>query len=244
MKILSKLLLLAFFMPLFLSAQEEAEKKYHLVELTYIKVKVGMEAKFEAAVKAHNDKFHADAPYKAYLYSISTGNDAGWYVWEMRGMTFSEMDSRPDTKAHGEDWNKNIAPHIQKYGRNEIWRSNYKLSHQGENSGNKIILWLLDIERGEYYRFKAFMEKVIEIHKEQNESIYSFNNSFPQNDGRDFAIVWPFDKWGSFDEEDWSMKDKFDEKYGEGAWQDALEEWEDVVSSTSQEVWTLIEDEE
>lgn len=238
MKVLSKLLVAAFLVPFISFAQED--DSYRLAELMYMKAKVGMEKQFEEAVKAHNDKYHAEAPYEGYLNYVATGKDAGWYVWEMLGMTFTQLDNRPKSDAHRADWDKNVAPYVQEYGRSEIWRNAAKFSHRGENGGNKQVIWLVQIEDGDSYRLKSFMEKVVNIYKKQNESISTWFNSFRQNDGRSVAFVWPFDKWASFDADDWKMKDEFDAEYGEGAWDDALEEWDDFVKSMSQEVWITV----
>ena len=57
MKKLKFLLFAAVLMPFLMHAQEET---YRMVELSYMKAKVGMESKFEAAVKAHNAKYHKE----------------------------------------------------------------------------------------------------------------------------------------------------------------------------------------
>ena len=41
------------------NAQEEKES-YSMVEVTYMKAKIGMEKAFEAAVKSHNEKYHKE----------------------------------------------------------------------------------------------------------------------------------------------------------------------------------------
>ncbi len=236
MRVLSKLLIVAFLFPFFTQAQEEGDS-YVLAELIYIKAKVGMEKQFEDAVKKHNDKYHADEPHQGQLAYIATGKDAGWYVWEMVGFTFTQLDDRPMSDDHRADWDKTVAKYVEEYGRSEIWRNDAKFSNRGENDGDKQVIWLIEIEEGEWYRFKGFMEKVIEVYKKKNESLFTWYNTFPQNDGRSVAFVWPFDKWATFDKDDWKMEDAFDEEYGDGAWEDALDEWDDFIKSMSQEVW-------
>ena len=104
-------------LPFLLAAQDDA-KKYRAVELSYMKAKIGMEAKFEAAVKAHNAKYHKEGAYESELYAIATGNETGWYVWIMGPCTFSDLDNRPNDDAHTNDWDKNVSPKVAKYGKN------------------------------------------------------------------------------------------------------------------------------
>lgn len=234
MRTLKHLLLGLFCLPLMMMAQSEA---YRMVELSYMKAKPGMAQKFESAVKAHNEKYHKEGKYGSGLYSIVTGNEAGWYVWTMGPCTFTDLDGRPGEGAHQDDWNKTIEPLVAEYGRTEYWRMNDKMSHRVQNDAKMIQLWWVDINRGEYYRFRNFMEKVQVINAKKNESISVYDNEFSQNDGRDVAIVWPLENWAAMDKDDWKMKDAYEEEYGAGSWQLALEEWKDVIEGMKQEVW-------
>lgn len=229
-----------FCLPLLLIAQSEDQPKYYLAELDYIKVKMGMEDKFIDAVKKHNDKYHDEAPYSASLYRIMTGPESGWFVWTMGGFTFTDFDDAPGEGAHNDDWRKTIQPYVEEYGPMEFWRYAQKLSHSDEDDEPMEELWFMDIERGEYYRFRNFMEKVHKIHINKDEEIQVWTNQFSSNDGRDVAIAWPFDKWAERDANEWNMKEAFNEEYGEGSWDDALEEWEEFVSSMTQEIWSRI----
>ncbi len=240
MKILTKVLIALLCAPMLLFAQEEEPAKYGMVAVEYIKVKVGMEKKFVAAVKSHNQKYHADAPYQSSLFRVATGSEAGWFVWTMGMMTFTDFDGAPGEGAHADDWRKTIAPYVEEYGRSEFWKHSDELSYSDGDSEPLQTLWLLDIKRGEYYRFKAFMEKVAKVHQNKKEEMHVWTNQFTEGDGRDVSITWPIDKWADLDNEDWKMKDEFDKEYGEGAWDDALEEWEDVVEGVSQKVWERI----
>lgn len=223
--------------PMLAQAQEEPTTDYKMVELDYIKVKPGMEAKFEEAVKKHNDKFHAKAPYESSLSYITTGNEAGWYVWIMGSFTFTDLDGAPAGGAHMDDWRKTIAPYVEEYGRTEFWRYNDKFSVANDKSEPMEVLWFIDVEKGEFYRFKAFMEKVQKVYKNKNEEMQVWMNQFNQGDGRDVAISWPIDNWAALDKDDWKMKDEFDKEFGEGAWDNALDEWDDIIKGVRREVW-------
>ena len=236
------ILILLFCLPLINFAQEEESDKpdYAMVELNYMKTKVGMEMKFVEAVKKHNAKYHPEGPYDASLFYIGTGNEAGWYVWAMGAFTYSDLHNAPGAGEHRDNWAKTIAPYVEEYGRVEMWRYNEKLSTTDGDSEPLETIWWIDIESGEYYRFKAFMEDVQEIFDEKGDEMHVWNTQYSQNDGRDVAIVWPFDKWSDLDEEDWNMEEAYDEKHGKGSWDNALEEWDDFIKSNKQEVWMRV----
>lgn len=238
-----KILVLLFCLPLFTFAQEEEgdAPDYFMVELNYMKAKPGMESKFVAAVKKHNAKYHPDGPYNSNLDYIRTGQDAGWYVWSMGTLTYSDLDGAPGSGEHQDDWAKSVAPYVLEYGPIEMWKLNTDLSVSDGDSEPLESVWILEIEDGEYYRFKAFMEKIHKIFEAKEDEMHVWTRQHNQDNGRDVAIVWPFDKWSDLDkEEEWTMKEAYDEEYGSGSWENALEEWEDFVKGNKQAVWMRI----
>lgn len=240
MRIISKILTLALCLPFLLAAQDDS-KKYREVELSYMKAKVGMEAKFEAAVKAHNEKYHKEGVYSSELYAIATGSETGWYVWTMGGFTFTELDGRPGEGAHQTDWDKNVSPYVAEYGRVEYWRMNADLSARTDADDETMLqIWWLDVKRGDYYRFKKVMSGVSAIHKKMKSEMSVYDNEFTQNDGREVAIVWPLKNWADMDDDSWKMKEEYEKENGEGTWQLLLEEWRDVVKGNVQEVWRVV----
>ncbi|AEV32044.1 hypothetical protein Oweho_1035 [Owenweeksia hongkongensis DSM 17368] len=240
MRKLTNLLVGVFCLPLLMMGQQEALKST-IVSIEYIKVKPGMEAKFEAAVKSHNNTFHKDGAYVSSLFYITVGDEAGWYVWTMGPFSYTQLDGAPGEGAHADDWRKKIATYVAEYGRSEFWRHNNELSVNDGDNESMQTTWVVDVKRGEWYRFEAFMEKVAAIHKKKNEEFHMWTNEYHSNDGRDVALTWPFDKWAEMDENDWKMKEEYDAEYGEGSWDNALEEWEDIVVDITQKVWRRVE---
>jgi hypothetical protein len=230
-------------MPLFMSAQEEDTKpKYGMVQDVYIKAKQGMNDEFEAAVKAHNEAFHKEGPHSARLYSVATGRDVGWYIWEMGPCTYTDLDNRPAKGAHDEDWDNNVGQHVHKVGRVEYWKYNNKLSYAKEGEeGSKWIIWYFDVKRGEWYRFQDFMTKIKNINEKMGESIGVWTNEYAQNDGREVSLSFPFSKWADLDEDDWNMKDEYEKEYGAGTWTNALKEWRAVTTESVREVWVAVD---
>lgn len=233
------MLAVVFLLPFFMSAQEGADEKYTMVELSYMKAKIGSEAKFEDAVKAHNEKYHKDGTYASSLYAITTGNETGWYVWTMNS-TFTELDGRPTDDDHGKDWDKNVSPYVEEYGRVEYWKRSDKLSNTKESEDNMIIIWWVDVNRGDFRKIKGFLKNIAELYKKNDDEMNAYNNQFSQDDGRDLALVWPLDNWADMDKDDWKLKEQYEEEHGESAWEDAIEDWEGATNSISQEVWKVV----
>jgi hypothetical protein len=62
-------------------AQPMNDKPTTVVETMYLLPKRGMDDKMEAAIKAHDMKFHPDGQYQAGLRKVEYGDKAGWYEW-------------------------------------------------------------------------------------------------------------------------------------------------------------------
>lgn len=234
-------LLFLFLSPFLMMAQEgdDEDPSYQMAELNYIKVKVGMEKEFVQAIWAHNEQYHTEAPYKSQLWNIRFGDDAGWFVWTMGTMTYSDLDKAPGEGAHAEDWRKNIAKYIEKYGRNETWILSEKASNMNDIREDLQVVWTVDAEDGEGKEFMKFLKTVAEIHREAGREIQTWSGSFTE-EGRDFAMVFPKASYTAFDNDDWDIDELYDAKYGEDAWEDAMDEWEDMVAGMTRGIWTRV----
>ena len=235
------LMFIALFFAFGLFAQEEEQPKYTMVEHVYLDVKAGSQDDFEKAVKAHNDAHHKGA-HKASLYNISTGADAGTYVWAMGPLTYTDLDSRPSDEAHDADWDNNVGQHVAGVGGVDYWKLNEKLSVMDDapNEDDKFMVWMIDVKGDEWYRFNAFMEKVKVINEKMGDELWVWNRRLNDGDGKDVAVVWSFGKWADLDEDDWSMSKEFDAEYGSGSWSNALREWSASTNKVSRTVWTRV----
>lgn len=216
---------------------------YKMLQLVYLKPIAG--ADMDAASKAmasHNKKFHSEKPYKASVWSNLTGSMVGTMTWVMYPANFTDHDSRPSTKEHDKDWDAAIGGYFDVVS-NEYWKEDDKLTYtpEGDESGDKVVFTVFDIKQGEGYRFKAILEDVSEVY---NQKKYDYNftvywNQFDNKNGRDVAIEVMFGKFAFLDE-DHSLKKDFEEVHGEGSWWKLIEEFQDVVISSDDELSVLI----
>ncbi|MCB0663114.1 MAG: hypothetical protein KDC24_10265, partial [Saprospiraceae bacterium] len=114
---MKNLIIALLVLPVFLFGQNNDPNMYEALTIT---VKRGMEDKFEAAVKAHNQKFHTDSLYQASLGYNESGPNGGTYTWIMGPTNWGAMDDRPGKGAHDEDW-KNVDQYVESYSSPSYW---------------------------------------------------------------------------------------------------------------------------
>ena len=214
------------------------ENDYKMYEMMYIKPKTDKLKELGEAMAKHNKTYHNENPYKANIWMAQSGPHTGEWVWVMGSLTYTDLDSRPDTKEHLEDWRDNVMPYIEDISEGEYWKLDDKISYDPEDSFSGKEIWsLYDIKPFEGYRFTALLEKVVEVYKEKNYPNYMqvYRTQFSSATGRDVAIAFGFKNWAFFDEDDNFWKD-YEEVHGEGSKWKFFEEYREVVNSTYDEV--------
>jgi hypothetical protein len=225
------------------SAQTSTPAPVQVVEMMYLIPKRGMEEKFETAVKAHNQKFHPDGPYVAGLRKVEYGKMSGWYVWIFGPTTYSSIDTRPDKEnGHAADWDATVDPLVEKYGTSELWNYNSDLSFGMDllKKANFAEFWKVDLKPGEYYRFKGIAEKVRKASEAVGTmSFVVLENQIHQTNGSDVGLAWSFNSFKEWSE-DAGMMAAFEKIYGQGTWQNMLNEWRDIVVDYDVEIRKIL----
>ena len=224
-------------------AQTTDEKPTMLFENMYIQPKQGMEEKFEAAVKAHNDKFHPDGPYKAGLRKVEYGDKAGWYVWIFGPTSYSALDTRPTKEnGHAEDWSKTVDPLVQTYGETELWNFEPDLSFGMDilKKSKYYEVWSVDLKRGDYYKFKDLAEKLKKVYEVQNSAAFMvFTNPIHTSKNKDVGILWSFNSYAEW-AKDSGTKAAYEKMYGAGSWQHMLDDWMDMTVDYNSEIRSIL----
>jgi hypothetical protein len=224
-------------------AQASDEKPTTVVENMYILPKKGMEENFEAAVKAHDLKFHPDGQYKATLRKVEYGDKSGWYVWVFGPTTYTALDTRPTKEnGHADDWTKTIDPLVETYGETSLWNYNPDLSYGYDilKKSNYYEVWSVQLKRGQYYRFKAMAEKLKKTYESLGNSAFIiFDNPLHTSKTGDVRILWSFntlDEWSK----DPGLTKAYEKLYGDGSWQQAVDEWLDVLVDYNAEIRSIV----
>jgi len=214
-----------------------------VIESQMILPKRGMEDKFEAAILAHNKKFHPEGPYVAGLRRIEYGPKTGWYVWVMGPTAYGSLDTRPTKEnGHQADWDATIDPLVQEYGPTGIYDFNSELSFGWDifKKSKHYEIWSVDLKPKQYYRFKALCEKLKKVYETLGTTAFIvLDNDLHFKDGPDVALLWSFDTYDGW-QKDPGPKATYEKLYGAGSWQTAMDEWMDVINSYDSEIRSII----
>ena len=220
---------------------QEVNTDYAMANIVFIDAKIGHEKDFESKVIEHNNKFHNEAPNKGYLDQVISGKHAGTYVWVMAPCTFTDLANLKLGDDHEKHWNSEVVPLIEGYGAQEYWKHNEKLSYYPNPVENRKVsnLWLIDLKRGDYYRFKTLMTKIVEAYEKKGTgNMRVYDNQFNAGDGRDVVIIWDMESLAEMDQLD-PLKPHFEEVHGEGSWDTMLEEWEEITLKIDSQLWRV-----
>jgi len=224
-------------------AQTSDEKPTMVTETMYILPKRGMEEKFEAAVKAHNVKYHPDGPYKAGLRKVEYGDKAGWYVWVFGPTTYAGIDSRPAKEnGHADDWTKTIDPLVETNGETSLWDYNPDLSYGMDilKKSSYYEVWSVQLKPGQYYRFKAIAGNLKKTYESMATTAFIiFNNPLHTSKTGDVGMLWSFNTYAEWSK-DSGTKKAYEKLFGDGSWQQMLDEWLDIVVDYSAEIRSFV----
>jgi hypothetical protein len=101
---MKKILFLFLLLPLLSIAQEK-----NVVISVRIFPKLDKVTAFEKALANHHMKYHSGL-WKASVFSMLSGPDAGAYQVTMGPLSWEDIDSRNPSKEHDMDWDNNVLP--------------------------------------------------------------------------------------------------------------------------------------
>ena len=245
MKKLLSLFALATLMIMSPNAMAQEEEKAPMWESMYMVPDNSKLKELSAALAAHNKKYHNADPYKATVYSVSTGPNIGKLVWEMGPVQFSHLDSRPSEDGHDEDWQGNVMKYVKKLEHGEYWRQDNDLSNVGMLDGDPSGHPLLHVRYHEVAEGAG--DEVEEMFKMVSETIKAMDGENPwgvywnlfwqgNNNGRHVATVGFSKNWAEYDEDN-TFQPTFKKVHGEDKWQPFLDKWNEVFSDGWDEIW-------
>lgn len=224
-------------------AQTAAVAPQTVVENMFILPKRGMEDKLEAAVKAHNAKFHPEGPYVAGLRKVEYGEKSGWYVFIYGPTTYDNLDSRPEkANGHDVDWSTTVDPLIETYGTTSLWNLNKELSFGYDilKKSKYYELWTVKLKDGSYYRFKELSEKLRKAYESLGTTAFIiYESPLHNSNGQDIGLLWSFNTYKEW-ADDPGPKAAYEKIYGEGSWQNMMKEWRDVCIDYTDEIRSFV----
>jgi len=234
---MKKILLFFLLSPLMAIAQPQ---DYLIFEINTIKVSPDKAAQVEAAMGAHNKKYHASGPSGVRVYTVESGPNAGDYKWVMGPSPWSALDTRPDDALHNMDWDTKVGSNLMSGGGVEYIRFDPKLSRfPMDINVSKLFVRYIDVARGKMDTVKALLDKIHKVYMDKipSETYGVYFNEVPStSDGRDITIVSFFDKYAWMAVDD-GFNAKFEEIYGKGSGPAFWEEWLKNTDGFETEIW-------
>lgn len=222
------------------NAQNEDRLIWEYIMLTPDKTKLKI---LSDNMRKHNQKYHADGQYKAYVFNIQTGDDTGKIVWQMGPLNFTDLDNRPSDNGHDDDWRDNIMPYVKHMTNGEYWRTNANNSLLDKMdpltvSHPILLVRFMNVHLGQSHRVgeitgraKAAVEQI------ENHSPWgSFTNLFQQGEaGRHVAWVRYLKSYSELDRQV-SFRKAYEKAHGENTWGNYLNDLNDIFSNS----WDVI----
>lgn len=223
------------------------ESNYLIFESTTLTPVPSQVLRFEAAVGAHNKKYHASGPHGVRVYEIANGKNSGKYQWVMGPGHWSDLDTRPDeADNHSLDWVSNVLPNLTTDANTTYVRYDARYSRFPKDFNvSKIYFWYWDlIPNADWEKIKGMLEKVKNVYatKLPDETFAIYYNELPSSsEGKDLMMASFFDKyaWMGIDN---GFDKKYEEIYGAGSWKTFLTDWNSQVKGLESEIWEYRED--
>ena len=197
----------------------------------------------ETNMRKHNQTYHKSGPFKATVYTISTGPNVGNIIWEMGPLTYSDLDKRPAVGGHDEDWRDNIMPYIKKMQTAEYWRANRNLNNTDmiDNLSDFPIAFVryYEVKDGPTPGVGTFFERISKTVKALDgvNPWGVYYNEFRQGDlGRHIATFSFSPNWADFDR-DVNWVENFNKVNGANSWQNQQDLYEANFDNTWDEIW-------
>lgn len=237
---MKKMFFFLLLLPFMLSAQGDAPTNNMFENLVITPVQ-GKVEDLRTNMAAHNKKYHNEGPYHANVFQVMAGPNTGKMIWSMGPCNFSHMDGHPNDPEHSQDWRTNVMPFIEHLEHGGFWSQNVDLSYWPEGMNfQKLRIRIIDIKRGEAYRFRQLMGNVREVYakKEYKRAHVVYSRRLASTDGRDMVSLFGYESWSALDGS--GLEKDYEEVHGEGSWDLFQEELEECVEGFDDDLWELV----
>jgi len=209
-----------------------------IYETIYLNPKTESLKELGEKMKAHNQSYHAEPPYRAGVWRVLTGERSGNMLWVMGPFTFADLDNRPAEGGHDDDWIGNVLPLTHGMSNGYYWKLMPDFAYTpSENYQGKVMrVRTLNIKRGKMEEFWREMTLIFEVVNENKlgNSFSVFRNQ--ANDGeKDVALVWQYENYAYMDVDN-EFRKKYEEMHGDNSWSQFQEAMREIVESSSDEL--------
>ena len=190
---------------------------------------------FEAALKAHVQKFH-QSPKDMYVYEILSGDNAGSYQFIHGPGSWASMDSSVPNAEHDADWEKTIAPKLQSESGNYIYRYIDSVSYNNKEASDKQRLafysWKDDVEMEDVMDYLKETKSLYENSKDPRS--YSIYNQQLAGSHLVTVQVLRLTKWAQLETDFYpNFKKLYIKEHGQRAWDKRAKFFEDNIKEVN-----------
>jgi hypothetical protein len=222
--------------PADVSAQDDPV--YQMYETMYVSPAPGHADMLSESMTKHNQQFHAEGPYAAYVFFIVNGPRTGDLFWAMGPATFTDLDSRPSGDPHDSDWSNNVLKHSEDAYNAEYWVLNEELSYTPESDGEtrpvSRVRFFEVADDDLFVKVQSQIKATVEAMGGDAPRVM-YRKRFLSRDKRDWAIVSSYKTWSALDEQGPDFVETFKSVHGEAAWDTFDAEFDDAVVSREDE---------
>ncbi len=189
---------------------------------------------FKKGLGAHTKKYHATAPFKVTINSISAGPSSGQYTWIMGPCTWTQLDGVNTKGEHDMDFEKNVTPFVESFGPTSYWRLDKDVNYLAPNDATftKSRLRFLTLIPGQEDRAGELFKMIADVYKKKAYGAsYQAYWRMGASPGPHVATSIGFAKWAHFDSPNTLSKD-FEEVHGEGSWDRFIEDYGRCIDLT------------
>jgi hypothetical protein len=159
-----------------------------LYEVNVVKPKAGLRSAFEASWKLHLARYHKTTD-KRNVYEVTSGPANGSYVIVEGPFTYADMDkTKPNTKEHGLDLERNFSPKLETGSQNFIASQADSLSHNANVRAEKILVTITMVKEEKMEEYLAEARRTTIIH-DKFSSPFSFATLVKQQAGSNTTII-------------------------------------------------------
>jgi hypothetical protein len=215
-----------------------AQAQNVVYETTYLKPKTDKLKELGEKMKAHNQKYHAEAPYEASAWQVLTGERSGYIAWLMGPFTFTDLDSRPSEGGHDDDWMGGVMPLTHGLKDGGYWKmmTDYAYMPSEDFVGKVMRVRSFDIKRDKWDEFLHIMTMIMKVYNERNlGNSFALLDNWSNDEEVDAIIVWQYENYAYFDS-DLDFPKKYEEVHGDNSWHQFIEAIDEIVISTSDEL--------
>lgn len=206
---------------------------YIMFETHSLTPKAGHEKAIEEEIAEHNQLYHADGPYPNLVFSVMNGPSQGDLIFAMGPCTFTQLDKRPNSAEHAEDW-ASVMLHAEKMSGVSYWRMNDELSINSDSKEYQN----LDMDRVRFFDV-ADDELFVKVQKQITATIKAmgitrprvmYKRVFEHVDEPDWAFVSPYKNWADLDSNpNANFVKTFKKIHGEAAYKTFRKEFDEAV---------------